>query len=1328
MEVLKNSLSNKTSITLKRNSKKQNSIHNINQGLKTNEAKNKHLMNNIQNKPKGIPLINNNKNYKLNPQIKNKPQDFNNKEILSKNLLIRALSYKKIENNDKNENSQKIHINKKVKTNLFEYKAQKIIEDINKDLINGKFKSNLSNYQYSNINNDSKIIKEKKSTNLNKEGLIFNNNKENKILNKNKDINLNININNSNLNNNNLHNIISILTSKNKIIKRNNIKNLKNISVFNKNAFNSNYNASNTTKNNYTNLMTSSNSNISTKLKNNYFKKRQKVNSINNLNISNNANSIISPNSNSITNINLNNINNTISNYSSRINHLSKQNKYITINYNNKNIDSFKNCRSQMFKKLNSNIINEIDSLNSINTSNNKYLETTKLKPSLKYIKENTIKNTILDNKKNCQFLKRNETERGNQKEVSSKDKNKKNYFNSNNILDVNNVISKNQLTDYNSNNSNNKKNSKNKNKNIFLDGVNTFNYMNKKNFNHNLNNNNNKYKNSKILLLNNSSIFSPIIKLKNKGSQKHNSNIGAYTSKFNNLNIHKKAKTNLNININNLENTDKILKSKYNVDNWNSSFSKKIGNKLNYLNINLNSLSNINNALSSNTHSIPTFQTNNNTLNDTSLNIKKKIKNKFLKKNNDSYYNKSLINSNNNIIILNNISMNNLNNISFDYLSKLTKRHYQNCYKSIASIKKQAFNYVSKEKNILDNHKELEKQREYYRNQKRLHQKKNNYKNNNRLKGENLNSFNLKQIKNILKKNKNNESINLTINTINSSKNKKDYFKTQRNNTNNNNSGNVSLNKKNKNISNEVHHRHYHSNHLNIAINTNKISNNINKFIQINKGSSNNNITYNNQKTIRNIIRNLKGKMDKNSKENEKDKISKISSAQISPKKNYVNHQIKPKSKDAKNSNKNSISLNNKKRIGNSINTKQKKSSNKKEIILRNDDNNISNKKKIETEYNNNYKYFKKKIDINCINDVNEISIEGTKNILVNSNKKQNKEKDNENNYKSLTIENKIKISDKIKINKKKYLQPKNSINSIFELNDNKEKNKKEIEDKLRNKKNEDPQEAKEYIVDIIESLLIEENYYLNEKNYINPHYLENEDSELTPEMRTVAVDWLVLIHHKIFKFKENTLFLTIQIFDRYLSKKDLNTEKTELLLLTSFMLASKHNEIDYVNMQETLQLAQNKFTKEQVIEMELDILDKIGFEILSPTMCEYFKLFASFLNLSEEKINHGLYILNIALVDFHMLKFPNFMLALAVVKLITKKNNKKLVKVLRNILEENKIFLEYLEDEEYEEILDISSKIKLLYNTFLETKYKNIQEKFSESKYNSVSSYTNI
>ena len=731
---------------------------------------------------------------------------------------------------------------------------------------------------------------------------------------------------------------------------------------------------------------------------------------------------------------------------------------------------------------------------------------------------------------------------------------------------------------------------------------------------------------------------------------------------------------------------------------------------------------------------------------------------------------------------------MNNLNNISFDYLSRLTKRKYLNSYKSIASIKKQVFNYVSKEKNLLDNHKEIEKQKEYYNNQKKLHNKKNNNKNNNRIKEQNLNGFNLKQINNILKKNKNNESINLTnltLNTINNlntlnnnSKNKNDNLITQRNNTihNYNNSGkNFSYNKKNKNKSNDFHHQYNYSNNFNSILNTNKTNNNIDKLINNNNININKkNISYNHQKTISNIIYNLKGKIDKN--KNIKEKILKIRPGGLSPKEISGNSQLKMKSKEKNNNQKNNY-INVKNILGNFIKVKQtKKMVNKKNIILRNDDNNIKDKKLItEYENQNNFNNIKKNIHINCISDINEISIEGVKkdeenkDIKNEKEEKDEKEKDNKensnkinpykfNSYKSHTIDIKLKkniyeIKNNFFNNIKNNIDLKNNSNDKEENEikedkylgkENKEEkiNDKKVLDKndkkglnksltdIFNNKEEDPQQGKEYITDIIESLLLEENYYLNEKNYIDPHYLENENSELTPEMRTVAVDWLVLIHHKIFKFQENTLFLSIQIFDRFLSKKDLDTEKTELLLLTSFMLASKHNEIDYVNMQETLQLAQNKFTKEQVIEMESEILGIINFEILCPTMCEYFTLYASFLNLSEAKINHGFYILNIVLVDFHMLEYPNFMLALAVVRLITKKNNKKLIKMIKTILENKKLdkFLEFFEEGGYEEIFDICSKIKLLYNTFLETKYKNIQEKFAESKYNCVSTYTSI
>lgn len=66
------------------------------------------------------------------------------------------------------------------------------------------------------------------------------------------------------------------------------------------------------------------------------------------------------------------------------------------------------------------------------------------------------------------------------------------------------------------------------------------------------------------------------------------------------------------------------------------------------------------------------------------------------------------------------------------------------------------------------------------------------------------MNEFNLKQINNILRKNKINDSVNLTSKNFNSNKRiKNDYLKTQRNHSNNHNcatnsnSGNISHIKK---------------------------------------------------------------------------------------------------------------------------------------------------------------------------------------------------------------------------------------------------------------------------------------------------------------------------------------------------------------------------------------------------------------------------------------------------------------------------------------------------------------------------------------------------
>jgi len=298
------------------------------------------------------------------------------------------------------------------------------------------------------------------------------------------------------------------------------------------------------------------------------------------------------------------------------------------------------------------------------------------------------------------------------------------------------------------------------------------------------------------------------------------------------------------------------------------------------------------------------------------------------------------------------------------------------------------------------------------------------------------------------------------------------------------------------------------------------------------------------------------------------------------------------------------------------------------------------------------------------------------------------------------------------------------------FEINDEdiskgkeKEENKIVINENIKN----NPQYLSDYLFDILENYLLDESFYL-QKKYINPDYLFSiNNTELTPGIRYASIDWLIMINHKIFKFKENTLFLCVQIIDRFLSKKILNIKKTELLDLCSLILASKHEDINYVNMTESLQLSNNKFTKEEIIDMQYEILNELNFELIIPNMIDYYNIYTIILNLSEIEKNKGLYLLNIILIDYYMLEYPNFILSLSVIKIIIKKSINFLIEIIKDILVRNneEIFLNMLKDEQI--INEVCEKIKSLYKRFIENNNnnKNIQDKFSGEKYNYVSNY---
>ena len=109
-------------------------------------------------------------------------------------------------------------------------------------------------------------------------------------------------------------------------------------------------------------------------------------------------------------------------------------------------------------------------------------------------------------------------------------------------------------------------------------------------------------------------------------------------------------------------------------------------------------------------------------------------------------------------------------------------------------------------------------------------------------------------------------------------------------------------------------------------------------------------------------------------------------------------------------------------------------------------------------------------------------------------------------------------------------------------------------------------------------------------------------DQNEINEQMRGVLIDWLIDVHHK-FKFRDETLFMTILIIDRYCTIRQISRDKLQLLGVTSIMIACKHEEIDLPKIDDFIYITDNAYTKQELIKLENDILIALNFELLYPS-----------------------------------------------------------------------------------------------------------------------------
>ncbi|KAL8125606.1 G2/mitotic-specific cyclin S13-7-like isoform X2 [Apium graveolens] len=106
----------------------------------------------------------------------------------------------------------------------------------------------------------------------------------------------------------------------------------------------------------------------------------------------------------------------------------------------------------------------------------------------------------------------------------------------------------------------------------------------------------------------------------------------------------------------------------------------------------------------------------------------------------------------------------------------------------------------------------------------------------------------------------------------------------------------------------------------------------------------------------------------------------------------------------------------------------------------------------------------------------------------------------------------------------------------------------------------------------------------------------------EINEKMRAILVDWLIEVHNK-FDLMPETLYLTMNIIDRYLALKTVARKELQLLGISSMLTASKYEEIWAPEVNDFTKISDNAYTNQQVLVMEKKILGGLEWNLTVPT-----------------------------------------------------------------------------------------------------------------------------
>lgn len=92
--------------------------------------------------------------------------------------------------------------------------------------------------------------------------------------------------------------------------------------------------------------------------------------------------------------------------------------------------------------------------------------------------------------------------------------------------------------------------------------------------------------------------------------------------------------------------------------------------------------------------------------------------------------------------------------------------------------------------------------------------------------------------------------------------------------------------------------------------------------------------------------------------------------------------------------------------------------------------------------------------------------------------------------------------------------------------------------------------------------NIVINSNICASLQSETRVHDYIDSQPEISEKMRAILIDWLIEVHHK-FELNPETLYLTINIVDRYLAVETSSRRELQLVGISAMLIASKYEEI---------------------------------------------------------------------------------------------------------------------------------------------------------------------